>query len=297
MVDKNPEPAISGFTQEWLSLREPADHAARNCALSQSLQSWAHSRSYLRIMDFGTGTGSNLRYLCPLLGQGQHWTLVDNDPQLLAQLPDILEQWAQTNDLTIQPLNDALLISSETFSASVRWQQSDLANDLSELPFDTSDLVTGSALLDLTSSSWLDQLASECIKHDCASFFVLNYEGRINWQPELETDTLVQQLLNSHQLSDKGFGAALGPQAGHHLASLLEARQDVTLSGSDWELSTEQGELQAALIEGWAAAAVEQQADKKALIQQWQTSRNAFNSESKSQLTVSHLDLLSLPRT
>ncbi|ASJ71199.1 class I SAM-dependent methyltransferase [Granulosicoccus antarcticus] len=295
MVNDEPSQAPSGFSQQWLSLREPADHTARDSVLSESLQGWAKLQTPLHIMDFGTGTGSNLRYLCPLLGHDQHWTLVDNDAQLLTQLPDILSLWATSNDITVQHANDALVLSNETFSASVHWQQSDLANYLAELPFETTDLVTGSALLDLTSRRWLDQLARLCISHRCASFFVLNYNGHIDWQPVTETDSLMRQLLNAHQLSDKGFGPALGPQAGQYLASLLEARQAVTLTASDWGLSPTHRELQAALIEGWAAAAIEQHSGERAVIDQWQTARNSFNSTSMSQLTVGHVDLLALP--
>ncbi len=295
MVNEQQVQDVSGFSQEWLSLREPADHAARNSALNEALIAWTSRKRPLRIMDFGTGTGSNLRYLCPLLGHDQHWTLVDNDAQLLSHLPDILSQWGASNDITVQCSGDTINLSNEVFSACVQWQQTDLANDLHSLPFAVTDLVTGSALLDLTSGNWLDQLAGLCMDHRCASLFVLNYDGRIEWQPADDEDALMRHRLNKHQLSDKGFGDALGPQAGHYLVELLQTHQQVTVMPSDWILSKEYHDLQSALIEGWAGAAIELDAEKKADIEQWRSSRDLHKGDHQSSLTVGHIDVLALP--
>ncbi len=296
MVSEQQAQDISGFSQEWLSLREPADHAARRNALNEALTAWTRHKTPLRIMDFGTGTGSNLRYLCPLLGHDQHWTLVDNDAQLLSHLPDLLSRWATSSGMTMKHANDKVTLSNEVFTASVQWQQTDLANDLPTLPFATTDLVTGSALLDLTSGNWLDQLATQCIEHCCASLFVLNYDGRIEWQPGIDEDVRMRQRLNQHQLSDKGFGDALGPQAGHYLAGKLQPHQQVTIMPSDWILNHEYPELQSALIEGWTAAAIEQDAAEQASIEQWRISRDAHNAQNQSIVRVGHSDVLALPR-
>ncbi len=297
MVSEQKAQDVSGFSQEWLSLREPADHAARNSALNEALTAWASRKTPLRVMDFGTGTGSNLRYLCPLLGHDQHWTLVDNDAQLLSHLPDILSQWAISNGMALQRSGDTVKLSNEVFSASVQWQQTDLANDLHSLPFAATDLVTGSALLDLTSSNWLDQLATQCIEHRCASLFVLNYDGRIEWQPVIDEDALMCHRLNQHQLNDKGFGDALGPQAGHYLIEQLQPHQQVTAMPSDWILSNEHHDLQSALIEGWAGAVIELHAEKRAAIEQWRSTRNLHNENNQSSLTVGHIDVLALPNS
>ena len=244
MVNEQQVQDVSGFSQEWLSLREPADHAARDSALTEVLIAWASRKRALRIMDFGTGTGSNLRYLCPLLGHDQHWTLVDNDAQLLSHLPEILSHWGASNGITVQRSGDMINLSNEVFSACVQWQQTDLANDLHSLPFAATDLVTGSALLDLTSGNWLDQLAGLCMEHHCASLFVLNFDGRIEWQPVNDEDAQMRYRLNKHQLNDKGFGEALGPQAGHYLVERLQPHQQVMVMPSDWVLSIEHHDMQ-----------------------------------------------------
>ena len=80
---------MTGFSAQWLTLREPADHRARDQALQQRLcvQLTALARTeqrVIRLIDLGCGSGSNLRALAAALPFAQHWTLVDYDPLLLA---------------------------------------------------------------------------------------------------------------------------------------------------------------------------------------------------------------------
>ena len=65
---------MSGFTGEWLALREPADIAARSQELTSFVRDALESRARLEIVDLGSGTGSNVRYLAPRLPSPQHWT-------------------------------------------------------------------------------------------------------------------------------------------------------------------------------------------------------------------------------
>src|SRR5690606_5694169 len=74
---------MSGFSPDWLALREPADHASINAAVRAACVRVFAGRDIVRIVDLGCGTGSNLRSLAPALGVRQHWSLIDNDPALL----------------------------------------------------------------------------------------------------------------------------------------------------------------------------------------------------------------------
>ena len=74
---------MSGFTAEWLALREPHDLAARNSTVLAAVAASANSLP-LRIIDLGCGSGSTIRAIQALLPTPQHWDLIDNDVELLA---------------------------------------------------------------------------------------------------------------------------------------------------------------------------------------------------------------------
>lgn len=289
-------PPLSGFSADWLNLREPADHLARSTRLTDQLAQWASRQTGLHVTELGAGTGSNLRYLCPRLGHHQKWTLVDNDPSLLTHLPRRLNQWANANNIQFSYESNTVRLKADQFSAQLTWQQCDLSENLATLPLKRNQLITGSALLDLTSANWLDKLASRCIANGCASLFVLNYNGQIAWQPELPDDTQLNDLLNAHQLSDKGFGKALGPNAGAYYAEQLRSMQNVETEHSDWVLGSEHSALQTALIEGWVPAAKEQgSTSAHPSVERWLQQRLRFLKVCESSLRVGHTDVLSLP--
>jgi hypothetical protein len=152
--------------------------------------------------------------------------------------------------------------------------------------------VTASALLDLTSASWLAQLARHC--RQTALLFALSFDGRLAWDPVLSEDAMVRDRFVAHQRTEKGFGPALGPDAASHLAGLLEAQgHRVTTAASDWRLGPADRQMLAAMLEGVvaAAAAIE---DDHALVQ-WAGLRRAQWTQRALGLVVGHVDLLALP--
>src|SRR5215510_5410508 len=89
---------MSGFSADWLDLREPADHRSRNRKLALALAKHFDGWRPITVVDLGSGTGSNLRATAPLLGPEQHWTLVDIDTGLLDAAVERLTGWADGAD-------------------------------------------------------------------------------------------------------------------------------------------------------------------------------------------------------
>lgn len=295
MSNNNTDIATQGFSEQWLTLREPADHAARSSSLSNELANWSKQHETLNIVELGAGTGSNLRYLMPMLGKNQHWVLIDNDAALLNRLPEILQPWADEHDAHLTEKNNELQIDHQNYSASVKIQLLNLALQLDELPMKNANLLTASALLDLTSESWLNQLAGLVVEHHCSCLFALNYDGNIHWQPELDSDDTIKALLNQHQLKNKGFGNALGPEAGNYFASALKQRgRNSEADNSNWIINAQSQALQHAIVDGWAPASLEQDNSQGKLIEHWHGRRREIILQAQSSLTVGHLDVLSL---
>ena len=122
--------------------------------------------------------------------------------------------------------------------------------------------------------------------------FALNYDGRIHCSPEEAGDEMVRELVNRHQQKDKGFGAALGPDAAATAERLFAgAGYQVQRQPSDWVLSPDARGLQEALIDGWAQAAAEAAPTESASIQGWRRRRLAHLAGGRSRLRVGHQDV------
>ena len=259
---------MSDFSVEWLALRQPADWRARSPLVSQAVADALKHRPLVRALDLAAGTGSNARFLAPLLAAPQQWLLVDRNPELLAR-------------------------ARQEARFDVESRVVDLA-DLASLAdlFAARDLVTASALLDLVSEPWLRSLCRMCRDRRAAVLFALTYDGRMACVPEDEEDAHIQTLINRHQRTDKGFGPALGPAAAGLTAMLFaEAGYRIVRDRSDWVLDTDDAALQRALIAGWAAAAVDTAPAGAGDIEAWRRRRISHIEANRSRLIVGHEDL------
>jgi SAM-dependent methyltransferase len=255
----------------WLALREPADHAARSAPLTRTVLAQLPRDRPPRIVDLGTGTGSNVRYLARHLSGETHWLLVDRDPALLSEASRALKSL------------ESLTVETREMNLGV----------LDASLFEGRDLVTASALLDLVSEKWLRALANACRAAGAAALFALTYNGQSRCDPVEPEDAVICDLLNRHQKNnDKGFGRAAGPDA----AAIAErcfagAGYEVRREPSDWVLPPEAGELQRQLVDGWAEAAREIAPEQRATIDDWLQRRHAHVVARRSHVVVCHDDL------
>jgi SAM-dependent methyltransferase len=272
---------LSGFSRLWLRMREAADHRARH-SFAAELNALACRR--WQIIDLGCGTGSNLRFLAPLLDAPQRWICVDNDAELLEALTDtgsVRDQY----ELSTRCADLAEDVES-TIAAAAK-----------DSPDSACTLVTASALLDLVSATFIDALVAACVQAHAGAMFALNYDGRVALTPSERHDNELCALINEHQLGDKGFGPALGPGAAIYARKAFE-RAGFTVHDftSDWQLDASDRELQQALLEGWLDAAREQAVDP-GLLSDWARRRFEQIAAGELGVRVGHRDLLALPET
>lgn len=274
---------MSGFDEEWLSLREPYDHRARSWPVEAAVKGWAAGRPAVRVLDLGGGTGSTLRRLAPALPMPQRWTILDHDEALLAAVPDRLSRWATEWGARLSGGR----IEGGGLDIDIETRRGDLAQDL---PLIGHDLVTGSALLDLVSAGWADRLMEGIAAAGLAQLWTLNVDGRTDWSPGDSEDSRVMGLVRRHQTIDKGFGPALGGRAVEHMeAGLRERAATVTTGASDWVLGPGDEAIQRALLEGYADAAMA--VESAATIESWRKRRLSWIEAGRSGLIVGHRDI------
>lgn len=283
-VDELLQPALdhSVFDGDWLALRESADHEARDVTLTSQLADWLSHRFNesgrpVEIVDLGSGSGSNCRYLAPRLAVPQRWLLLDQDERLLTHAIKHLPQSAST-------------VHADYHLVRLT------ATNLSEVLPQNVDLVTASALIDLVSEPWLEALADAVIARHSALLIVLSYAGEFGCNLAHPDDKLIQQALNAHQARDKGLGQALGPEAASILERLMKARGAVVSEASSvWRLGSDHQCLQLALLKGYRDAAVEQMPEYAGRIRQWFEDRTLSINRGDLVVSVHHRDLLALP--
>lgn len=301
---------MGDFSADWLALREAADDRARSRELAEALARWAGETPRLgplSLLDLGAGSGSNLRYLAPLLGARQQWLCVDQDPELLAALLERTASWAGARGLVPTASAEGLTITGPGISWTVAIRGLDLAKGAAALPMEAGTLVVASALMDLVSEPWLRDLVGTCQRHVSPLLAALSYDGRVSLEPPEPLDGLVIALVNGHQGRDKGFGPALGPSATRTLPRLGRSLGcEIQTAQSDWELDPAATKIQEALMSGWAEAAREQIREatrasgddiepRMRSLDRWLDARLGHVAAGRSRLRVGHQDLLLLP--
>ena len=279
---------MNHFSADWLHLRESYDHRARNVAVERALAAWSCTlnKTRLRVVDLGAGTGSNFRALSPRLKIPQDWLLLDHDAMLLEQVAEQTRRWADEHSLEWRIGGNRIYIDECT----IRRQQIDLAHGLTP-PSRRVDLLCAAALMDLVSATWFESLIGcGCDGIYDAIHTVLSYDGRIEWQPQDAWDETARELVNRHQLSDKGFGPALGPQAPITMLGTLRRYGFEVISGrSDWLLTPSDQTMQTYLLNGWQQA-IAQLAPSREL-DAWAQRRHGLVDAGHSRLRVGHQDL------
>ena len=286
-------PPRERFSADWLSRREWLDARSRSHCLTGLAAEWlaAHSGGHgspCGIVDLGSGSGSNLRFLAPRLPGPQRWRLVDHDPALLAlaRRHGATLRDAAGNRLALEaccrdlaPVDDALL--------------------------EGADLVVASALFDLVSRPWAEALVAAAAVRRQALLFTLSVDG--DWafidaageRREDDEDAAVRALFQAHQRRDKGLGPALGGDApGVLAAAMAAAGYRVESAATPWHLAAgEKGRLPLAepLVKGWHDAALAQAPAEQARLERWRSRRLAGLAAGELGLTVGHRDLLALP--
>jgi hypothetical protein len=249
----------------WLLLREPADAAARSAELAQRLGRHLPATGRLVIHDLGGGSGAMGRWLAPRLPGPQHWVVHDRDAELLEL---------------------AVAAPPGPASVTVEARRSDITR-LTPGELAGASLITASALLDLLTADELARMLGACA--GCPMLLALTVVGRVTLTPAEPLDAVMGAAFNAHQRRDR----LLGPDA--VAAAVDQLRGEVVVRPSPWRLDAAHADLTAEWLDGWVAAACEQEPALAAEAGAYRDRRLAQAAAGELAVTVDHADLLVLP--
>jgi hypothetical protein len=259
----------------WLRLREPLDAAARSAELAERLAQHLAPARRLVIHDLGGGSGAMGRWLAPRLPGPQRWVVHDRDADLLrlaaADGPG--------------PAADGSAVTVETRRSDItRLSPDDLAG---------ASLIVASALLDILTADELAGMLDACTgSRQRPMLLALTVIGRVTLTPEEPLDALIGSAFNAHQRRDR----RLGPDA--VVAAALELRAtgaEVLVRPSPWRLDAAHADLAAEWLDGWVAAACEQEPALAAEAGAYLDRRLEQAAAGDLAAAVEHADLLVLP--
>jgi hypothetical protein len=255
-------------SSEWLMLREPADATARSAELAARLARDLPAAGRLVIHDLGAGSGAMGRWLAPRLPGRQHWVLHDRDADLLE-----------------------LAVAAPPGEASVTVEAR--RSDITQLTSDDlagASLITASALLDMLTADELDRMLRACTGRPM--LLALTVTGRATLTPTDPLDARIGAAFNAHQRR----GGLLGPDAVAAAVNQLRATgAEVLVRPSPWHLDNAHADLTDKWLEGWFAAACEQEPALAAEVAASRNRRLAQAATGALAVTVDHADLLVAP--
>lgn len=266
---------MSGFSSEWLALREPFDLAARNVDVEAEFLARLPAGP-VHVLDLASGAGSTPAALDRKLNQRADWLLTDHDPDLL-EVAGMRWREDAPGRVSIRPV--------------------DLARDLEQLPFGDVDAVTTSAFLDLVSEEFLVRLADQVVEAQKPFLASLTYDGRTAFEPRHALDDDLRKALNADQKTDKGFGRGLGPDAARRAIELFQAKGYRVVHGtSDWRTGPQSDGFLREFLGGWIRVGRQSGLEGTALDAWWQGRLRQIGAGELT-VTVGHIDFSAFPVT
>ena len=288
---------MNDFKVSWLDLRENADVRARSIGVVGSIRAQLKQFEKINVLDLGSGTAAMFRYLAPKLNSRQTWKLIDMSQDLLQQCAPRFVAWADSQNLTLREDENYWEFLGKEEHYVVSGERKNLAAGFDDFAsWNEVHLVTASALLDLVSFRWIEELAQFCGQTHAIFYANLTYDGKVLWLPTHPTDAECLRLFNEDQRRDKGFGLALGPYSSSVIVRALTSLGfSVNTSPSPWVLGPNDHILQGEMLAQWIK--VLEQTDQRlpATFQDWMSFRSRAIREGRSHLMVGHQDICAVP--
>ena len=269
---------ILEVSSDWLALREGEDATARSGDLAAHIPPLLpHGRH--TVHDLGSGTGSLMRWLAPLLPGPQTWVLHD---------------WNEA--LTARAFDGPRPLDTGGAPVAIRTSVGEL-DRLTAADLGGASLVTASALLDVLTAAEAHAIVDACVLAGVPVFLSLSVTGEVELRPWDARDKAVGDAFNAHQRREVGGRRLLGRYAGPIVRGLFEqAGWRVRQARTSWHLDDHEPRLLREWFDGWVGAAEEQEPELVETLDGYRELRGRQLDRGELSAVVYHLDVLAWPR-
>ena len=282
------------FSKSWINMRIHYDDLARSTILIDFVKKQNISKNYT-LIDMCTGSGSFLIWTLKRGLQFKNNILIDNDMNLLKSIKRNLRHYlkniftikSSTNNLNLL-INDSLQKES-----NVKIKRA----DCDTYPINDKDkyVISYSAALDLMSKSSIDTSLEKVNKNNIL-FYSLCFDGTIKWKSSHPFDKYISSFFNNHQMSDKGFGKALGYKSiSFTTQRAKELGYEVTIADSSWMISNKYDQDKVFLkryILDIKKALYHMEGIDKSMLRKWYSDKLDQIMNKKTKAHIGHKDIL-----
>ena len=281
----------------WLEHRYPCDVEARNANIEKKFLEYFSQRERLRIMDAGSGTGSNFRYYFSKLPEQQEWVLLEQDAKLLEACRERLTSFAQENQYQLERKTDGYLIKSGRKQANIRFLQGKLEDVKTLTDLEQLDVITANALFDLVSYEQFDAFAAQIACYQVCLMASLNYY-ETSFLPFSSIDGRFLQYFHTHMTRPQDFGEAMGPNCTEEMLDLLAAHEmKCEQEGSQWHLKRYDTTMQHYILHFMEHAIRDLNLSEKEIeeMESWLENKQQMSRDHQLEIIVDHSDIFAYP--
>ena len=245
------------------------------------------------LLELGAGSGSLFRWLAPIVGRTQHWLWLDNDDALLERGIHLTAHWAQRLGYAVQRSEEGTELTLQTPRGtwSIEARGYDLNDPPSMLPLDEADAVTCSAVLDLFSEDWLDELLHAIVQRPF--YAAINVIGRDRIRPHRLEDELIWRGYILDQVGNARLLDPLGPDVPNVAREVCkELGLQYVSTRSDWIIRRQHHAMLRYMIGFVTNAARQALPQYRRRVDRWERRRRQEIAAGRCTLRIGHVDVL-----
>jgi len=279
----------------WLALRYDLDCRSRNSVLEKKFIDKMNAIQKPQILDIGSGSGTNILRLAPMINGCQNWTMIDRDVDLVSRIDSHYKSVSQKPAFGVTELSNHSICFGES-KVNYAAITGDFLDPENEIWHEKFDAVVANAVFDLLSEKQFSQfveIAKEKWQESKPIFyFTINLAEKISFEPVATDDLNYLPLFQNHMERPQFFGSSMGAKSARVMKQVLvESGFSVEDLSSDWNIQRNEKALLTANFD-FIEDAVLTMCEKTHECEQWIKSVREKINDEKTGLLITHNDIL-----